>query len=223
MSQGADEGLVKLIVFGVIGLILLLVKVFSKKAEPQEETRQPGRPEGGGAEEISPQEALEQMFRQMQEQKKRAAAPPPAARARQAQSLDEYFGQTGQPPPAKPVPVAKPYREPTVRPRQVMRKPAPPRVILRRPKAAFATSEGPTVAADQQTLLAHSKARVAAAEALVGPEGSKAVQGREERKSMVFLAGTNFQAVDIAKGIAYLEIFGPPRSMRPYSGPPAAG
>jgi hypothetical protein len=169
------------------------------------------------------------MFRQMQEQKKRAAAPPPA-RQSQPQSLDEFFGQREQPPPvAKPVPVARPvpaarvYREPTVRPRQVMRKPAPPRIVLRRPKAAFAKAEGPTVAGDQQALMAHSRARVEAAEGLVAPEASKAVQGREERKPLVAVAGTRFERAEVAKAIAYLEVFGPPRSTRGYEGPPLAG
>jgi ATP-dependent exoDNAse (exonuclease V) beta subunit len=244
-----DDSLIKLIIFGVVGLFIVLGKVLSKKNEAGEdgsEQGQPGQPAGGASGPQSPEEALEQMFRQMQDRRKRSEAappaqpPPPQARP---QTLDEFFERKEQEPPsvrpvqpvarpvpvaqavpmARPVPAARTYREPTVRTRQVMRKPAPPRVMLRRPKAAFATPEGPTLAAEQRTVMAESKVRRETASAQATQSSTKAVQGREDAKAMISLAGAKFDRAEAAKAMVYVELLGPPRALSGYQGPPAAG
>lgn len=217
-ASAPDDSLVKLIVAAVVlGIIMLgkLLSALSKKAAGSDQAR---KPEPEAPEAMSPEEALEQMFRQMQSQRKAAGQPQAPA----PQSLDEYFGRMERKGPAPAREVARvapslPRRTATVR------KPAPPRVVLRRPKAAFAKPEGPTVKGEQSVLMQQSKARMQAAAAVAGPGATKAVQGWEAAKPMVALSGVKFSNSEAAKAIAYLEVFGPPRATRPYSGPPAAG
>jgi len=239
-----DDGLIKLIIFVVIGLFIVLGKVLSKKKEGGEqgpEEGQPDRSSGDTAESQSPEEALERMFRQMQERRRRPAAEKPPAAQRQSQqsqqsrpqTLDDSFGQVEEPvpPPAarpappvvRPVPPARTYREPAVRRAPIVRRPAPQRVMLRRPKAAFATPEGPTLAAEQRATMAESKVRREAASAQATQGSTKAVQGREDAKAMISLAGAKFDRSEAARAMVYTELLGLPRAMSAYQGPPLAG
>ena len=154
--------------------------------------------------------------RRRRAQQQEQTRPIPQARPVAPQSLNEYLGKE-TPPMARPVPVpvAQPVRGP------VAHKPAPPVIRLRRPKAAFAKSEGPTIAADQAALIAHSKARVEVAAALAGPGALKPVQGRAADRPLVNIAH-QWDRTEAAKAIVGLELFGVPRAVRPYSGPPLA-
>jgi hypothetical protein len=232
MPQSDAGGLIQLIIVGVIVVASILGKLLTKK-EPEGGT---GSGEGSSpgptreAQPLSPDEALEQMFREMQGRRKAAPpaqpAAPPVARQMPEQSLDQYFERREQPAAQRPVPKtpARPYREPAPRAYQPMRKPAPPRVILRRPKAAFAKAEGPTIAAEQGAAMAQAKARVEAAAALAGPDVMKSAAARPAAaRPLVSMAGGKPDRAEAARAMIYLELFGPPRAVRAYEGPPSAG
>ena len=240
----------------VVGLMILSVlgKILSRKSGSEEDAPagRPGGSPGGGGEPLSPEEALERMFREMQQRRKQTQQGAPAAHQEQVRrplqesrprSLDDYFEkmeekpQAAQPvvPVARPVPMAKPvpavrpaaqarrYSEPVVRAGAAVRRPVAPRVVLRKPKAAFATAEGPTIADEQRAMMAASKARMEAASALAGPGAAQAARVAAGPKAMVNLGGMHFDRAEAARAIVYLELLGAPRAVRPYSGPPAAG
>ncbi len=243
-----EEFPIGLIVLVVLMVLSVLGKVLSRKAgaDGDAPAGRPGRASGGSGEPLSPEEALERMFREMQQRRKQAQAGAPAASQERVRppapeprprTPDDHFERMEERPVAvkpaipvaRPVPMARPvpatrpagqarpYREPVVRA-------GAPRVVLRKPKAAFATAEGPTVAAEQRALMAASKARMAAAAGMAGgPDASKAARVAAGPKAMVNLDGMNFDRAEAARAIVYLELLGAPRAVRPYAGPPAAG
>lgn len=238
MPRRVDSNVGELIVYVIIFAIVIvfnIVKSLAKKAADRSREAgggrspaPPARPAAGG-EPASPEDALEEFFRQLQTRRaagQKPASSPAAERAphREPQAVPEHRPSPAPAPaPApRPVPAARPApaapRAPAPRPAA-----AAPRQVLRRPKPPK-TKVKATLSA--RRMLPSVSAGVSTVRRAPSPaELPLPVLGEARPAQAVSLddLGKRFERREAAKAMVYLELFGPPRALRDYSGPPATG